>query len=317
MLFRSWMWHPGLWGDLTEHVPGEEGPEEVSGTEPEPEASTVAGLVPADHTYGIEQTEDADSGTEPAKAIPYLSEEEYVVLNRQEEPEVSGQADAARQRAAGEDLRYYQYFDCDAVRRGMRFTAANVRKGKRLLEEGKVSLHDLESGYTDDRMEMICEAQGEGREGRTSFPLQFVFSRDQVLFADCGCPQCNRHYYYGYYRREYCAYLYAFFDLVEKRVKRENLGDATDKLAMVLMQTLMSQRVNGFLPGDGKEVESLTLLPKLIKRQGELAVSFRVGKGKMFVIKDLAEFCENVRQAKTAVYGSSTSINHNSNHFKE
>ncbi len=314
---EDWMWHPGLWGDLTEHVPGEEGPEEVSGTEPEPEASTVAGLVPADHTYGIEQTEDADSGTEPAKAIPYLSEEEYVVLNRQEEPEVSGQADAVRQRAAGEDLRYYQYFDCDAVRRGMRFTAANVRKGKRLLEEGKVSLHDLESGYTDDRMEVICEAQGEGREGRTSFPLQFVFSRDQVLFADCGCPQCNRHYYYGYYRREYCAYLYAFFDLVEKRVKRENLGDATDKLAMVLMQTLMSQRVNGFLPGDGKEVESLTLLPKLIKRQGELAVSFRVGKGKMFVIKDLAEFCENVRQAKTAVYGSSTSINHNSNHFKE
>ena len=42
-----------------------------------------------------------------------------------------------------------------------------------------------------------------------------------------------------------------------------------------------------------------------------------MGENKLYVVKKLNEFCENVKNASTAVYGSSTNINHNIENFTE
>ncbi len=303
----GWIWEPGQ----EEEMPGIPKGTELLG---------VPGIFEVPDSAGIQDI-PGESGPGPVADVAcgphYLSEDEYIVLNGQEEPEPSQETDGGRQRLAGEELATYQYFDCEAVGKSMRLTVAVMRKGNKLLEEGKVSFDHIESGYVDDRMEVICEAIGEGREGKEAFPIHLVFDRTQVLFAECGCTECRRHYYYGYYRREYCAYLSAFFSLVEQKVKEGNMGDATDKLAMFLMSAYTAQRTSGFLSDNTGKKESLTLVPKLIRRNHELIVSFRVGEGKLFVIKDLAEFWDNVRQGKTAVYGSSTPISHHSSNFKE
>lgn len=133
------------------------------------------------------------------------AEQEYIVLNRQEE-EDSPEA-GKRSLADYAELGRYQYFDMAAIRKTMRLTKAVAQKAEALCREGKVSLQDVQSGYAQGRSELVGEAVGEGREGKAVFPVHILFNRDSALYAECQCAECRKHYYSMYYRREYCAYL--------------------------------------------------------------------------------------------------------------
>ena len=244
-------------------------------------------------------------------------EEEYIVLNRQED-EGESEDETAKKWADYSELERYQYFDCKAVRRSMHLLQAVSHSAEELVQKKMVQIRDLNTGYTDRLDEMIAEVFGDGREGKREFPLHIVFTRDKVLYAECGCSHCQKHYYYYYYRREYCTYLAAFMLLIEEHLRGKNFGDATDKQAVRLMQAFMEQRANHVLADTtGKKTENLILQPRLTLRKGDLSVSFKVGMGKMFVVKDLFEFYGNVQESRTAVYGSNTEFNHSLNNFAE
>lgn len=86
-------------------------------------------------------------------------EQEYIVLNRQEE-ETAGEEVPARRLADYTALSKYQYFDPGILRKDMRLTRAILQKGMKLNQEKKVKLTSLESGYVDNRNEVIAEAVG-------------------------------------------------------------------------------------------------------------------------------------------------------------
>ena len=242
---------------------------------------------------------------------------EYIVLNRQED-EGESESGTAKKWADYSQLEQYQYFDCKAVLRSMHLLQAVSHSAEELVQRKMVQIRDLDTGYTDRYNEMIAEVSGNGREGKREFPLHIVFTRDQVLHAECGCSHCQKHYYYYYYRREYCTYLAAFMLLIEERLRGKNFGDATDKQAARLMRAFMEQRANYVIADTaGKKTENLILQPRLTLRKGDLSVSFKVGVGKMFVVKDLFEFYGNVQESRTAIYGSSTEFNHSLNNFVE
>ena len=243
-------------------------------------------------------------------------EQEYIVLNRQEE-ETAGEEVPARRLADYTALSKYQYFDPGILRKDMRLTRAILQKGMKLNQEKKVKLTSLESGYVDNRNEVIAEAVGSGSEGRISFPVHIVFNRESVLFSECQCAECRRHYYTRYYRKEYCAYLAAFMMLVEEQLQEKNLGDATDKRAVMLIQAFTEQRANSVVSDAIGKAESLVLAPRVTLKHWDLSISFKVGEKKMFVIKDLFEFFQNVQESRTAAYGSSTSFNHDIGNFTE
>ena len=237
---------------------------------------------------------------------------EYVVLNRREE---EGEETGQRGLEVYEELARYQYFDCQAIGRSMRLTSAVQRKVATVLRDQNVILREVESGYMEGRMETVGEAFGEGREGKLTFPLHMVFTREKVLFAECQCSQCRKHYYSIYYRSEYCAYLGAFLTLVDQDLKDRNLGDATDARAQYLLSAFSEQRANTVVSDTIGRAESLTLAPRITLRNRELYVSFRVGERKMFVVKDLFEFYHNVQESRTVSYGSSTKLNHHLGNF--
>ncbi len=120
-----------------------------------------------------------------------------------------------------------------------------------------------------------------------------------------------------YYRKDYCPYLGAFMTLVQDYLQGKNVGDATDSNAMVVMRAFTEQRANNVVSDTVGRAQSLTLLPRMTLKGGELAVSFKVGEKKLFVIKDLFEFYANVQESKTASYGSATTLNHNINNFTD
>lgn len=240
---------------------------------------------------------------------------EYIVLNRQEVLPQEEKAGAGLEAYAA--LSHYQYFDGEQIQKSMNLTKAIRQRGEKLLLEGRVSLQEVETGYIQNHGEMVGEATGAGTEGRNTFPLRMVFSRDEVLYAECGCAECRRHYYYQFYRKEYCAYLAAFGNLINEHLQGRNLGDATDKLARSLMNAYMEQRANSVVSDTIGRQESLTLLPRIVQKDDELTVSFKIGESKLFVIKDLFAFYENVQESKSSVYGSNTTINHNVSNFTE
>lgn len=242
-------------------------------------------------------------------------EQEYIVLNRQEQED---QEQAGQKRLADyTELARYRYFDCKAILKDMRLTQAVTKKAEALYLEKKVSLKDMETGYAEGRSEVVGEAVGEGREGKNVFPVHILFKRDSVLYAECQCAECRRHYYSMYYRREYCAYLGALMMLADEYLEDKNLGDATDWNGMQLIRAFYERRANIVVSDAIGKAESLTLVPRVTLKNRELKVSFKVGEKKLFVIKDLFEFYHNVQESKTASYGSSTSLNHNIGNFKE
>lgn len=243
---------------------------------------------------------------------------EYIILNRQEEEE-TGEADSSEKLRDGMadygDLAAYRYFNCGEIEKSMNLTSAIRQKAGKILKEGKAVLHQVESGYMDGRSEMVGEAFGEGKDGKAAFPMHMVFTRNTLLFAECQCSECRKHYYSMYYRREYCAHLAAFMMLVGEYVQGRNLGDATDMRGMLLMQAFSEQRANHVVSGAIGTKESITLVPRMTCKNKELAVSFKVGEKKLFVVKDLFEFYHNVQESKTASYGNNTSLNHNISQF--
>ncbi len=243
------------------------------------------------------------------------NEQEYIVLNAQateDEPEAE-----KRRLADYTELSRYQYFDCKAIRKDMRLTKAVTQKAEALCREKKITLKDVDCGYAEGRSETVGEVIGEGKEGKYTFPIHILFNRNSALYAECQCAECRRHYYSRFYRREYCAYLGGLLLLVEEYLQDKNLGDATDWQGMRLMQAFYERRANIVVSDAIGKAESLVLMPRVIRKNQELRVSFKIGEKKLFVIKDLFEFYQNVQDSKTASYGSSTSINHNQNNFTE
>jgi len=251
---------------------------------------------------------DAGSGTEISG-----DPSEYIVLNGQED-----EAEPAQQGrlADYEELSTYQYFDCGAIRDSMHLTNAVRMKADKLCQDNKVTLDEVESGYMNGRVETVGEAFGEGRDGKTVFPVHMVFNRNSVLFAECQCTECRRRYYSIYYRREYCAYLGALMKKLEEYLQDRNVGDATDARASLLMRAFAERRANTVMSDASGRTESVSLVPRLALKNKELAVSFKVGAKKLFVVKDLFEFYQNVQESKTASYGSSTSFSHDISHFE-
>lgn len=243
-------------------------------------------------------------------------EQEYIILNRQEEDD-SASEESVRKLAGYNALGKYQYFNADILQKSMRLTQAITQKGEKLCQEKKIRLDTLDCGYVEGRNELIAEAVGEGRENRSSFPIHIVFNREEVLYSECQCSECRRHYYSMYYRKAYCAYLAGMVMLVEQELREKELGDATDKRAIMLMNAFTEQRANRVVSDTIGKAESLNLLPRVTLRNQDLSVSFKVGEKKLFVIKDLFEFYVNVQESRTAAYGSNTEVNHDINNFTE
>lgn len=247
---------------------------------------------------------------------PESQEKEFIVLNRQEdEAEVSKKLQNNVE--ANWKLAQYEYFDWKEIYKSMRVTQAIVKKGEALYQNNVISLDDVDCGYMEGRNDVIGEAYGSVGEGRTAFPMRLVFDRTSSLYAECACPECRRHYYSGYYRREYCAYLAAFSMLLRDYFKGKNIGDATDLRTMRLLSAFSEQRANHVISGAVGKEASLMLVPRIAKKNDELSVSFKVGEKKLYVVKDLFEFYGNVLESKMAIYGSGTSFNHGINHFME
>ena len=209
----------------------------------------------------------------------------------------------------------YQYFDMDFLRKSMDFPPDAVRQGKNLWQKGDIVITKFASGYAENYDGMIAEVAGEGKSGKSSFPVRMAFSREEVFQTNCSCPECRKRFYW--YDLKKCPYMAGMIEGVKDYLEETPIGDATDRSGICVLRAFQEKHTLEVLAREAIREESLILEPRLKKKDGALQLTFRISAGKAFIIKDLFEFCRNVEGSLTATYGSSTEINHQLSNFTQ
>lgn len=212
----------------------------------------------------------------------------------------------------------YSYFDFNLLRKKLELSESDRKKGRELWRGGCITLNRVAGGYGDVTDDFVAEIGGEGQTGNRSnshkFSMQLVFSRNEIFRARCECQECRKKNYFWYAKCN-CSYIAGLLEGAEDYIRDHGIGDATDRKGMEVLHSLQDNYARQVVAGNEGREESLLLEPRLLSREGKLNLSFRVGEGKLYVVKDLFEFCRMVRDSETGTYGSSTQINHQLSHF--
>ena len=251
---------------------------------------------------------------EAEKATPKRKEEsEMVVLN----PGAFPSGEERRGQGVNRAKDSYSYFNVSSLRQSLDLTPQLEKKGLNHCKRREIVLDDIQFGYSNYEDGLLGEVEGRGIWKEKVFPIHMVFSNERVLNVECHCPDC-RNYYYGWYdRKKNCSWTAGLFCLVEDYLNFYRPGDATDRMGQGVLLSFQERRANQIRADATAGEESLQLRPRLLRKEGRLSLSFRVGSAKMFVIKNLQEFCQNVKDSATSTYGSNTQINHRLRNFNE
>ncbi|MDE7324135.1 MAG: DEAD/DEAH box helicase [Lachnospiraceae bacterium] len=208
----------------------------------------------------------------------------------------------------------YQYFDIQSITRGLDISSETMEKGMELLGQNKIEVETFETGYFDQMDDMVALVSATAYYCRRQFPVRMTFNRDRVLRTDCGCPECRR---YGWYttRKSSCIFVAAVLQYIKVYLQEEEIGDATDKYGAILLTDFQRHHTNQVVSNAAMQGTSMSLEPRLSRKDGEIRLSFKVGTGKLFVVKDMIEFCEQVRGSETVQFGTSTKLSLNINSF--
>lgn len=216
-----------------------------------------------------------------------------------------------------EKLENYSYFRGESIKKSMTIPKKTFADGEKMRQQGNLKIVQIFHGFDRIKGEIRGQIETEGKSGREKFAVQIMFSRTEVVNYECGCPQCRRNFYYYYTPKTKCPYVAGTLQLLEEYLSKHNLGDATDQDGHWLLNFYQEMRANRIATDAAGKKESLKLVPRLARKDGALAVSFKVGEGRLFVVKKLDTFCQNVRESATDTYGTSTQINHGIENFTE
>lgn len=219
--------------------------------------------------------------------------------------------------ASAQQASHYQYFDMETIRKKLDFSRMALEKGQQYLASQTLVVESIDVGYYEQMDDMAAKVNGVAEYRKRRFPVTVIMNRDNVIRADCGCPDCNRSYGFGWYARENsnCAYVAAALLYAQKYMEQKEVGDATDKWGARLLANFQRNHTNQLVASATMQEGSLNLVPRLVLSADGLRISFKIGTGKLFVIKDLIEFCSQVRGSETVQYGTSTKLSQNINNF--
>lgn len=213
---------------------------------------------------------------------------------------------------------HYQYFDIDSIRKKLDFTRDALEKGQEYLLSRQLVVENIDVGYFDQMDDMAAQVHAVAEYRGRQFQVNIIFNRDTMLRTNCGCPDCSKTYRYGWYsqNKSNCAYVAAALQYAQGYMADKEVGDATDKWGAMLLADFQRHHTNQIVASATTQEESHSLAPRLVRNGDGLRISFKVGAGKLFVIKDLIDFCRQVRNSETVQYGTSTTLSHNINHFE-
>uniref|UniRef100_UPI004057C3B6 SNF2 helicase associated domain-containing protein n=1 Tax=Acetatifactor sp. TaxID=1872090 RepID=UPI004057C3B6 len=210
----------------------------------------------------------------------------------------------------------YQYYDMDQITNDFTFYDTVCEAAKELVTGGKLKLLNVEMGYVShaENSDKMIIARGAIQSGRASKLVTMMFDRRSILSTSCHDDNCSNYYQksmygYSYWKKELCVHQTALLFLVDDYLKKNSMGDSTDRTAShLLMQYRRRNTVKGTVTEDAF-AKKVNLEPRLEKKSDCLYVSFRIGAEKMYVVKNLSDLVDTVNRKGILTLGSKSELN--------
>lgn len=218
-----------------------------------------------------------------------------------------------------------EYYDFAKITGTLVFAEKAVADARMMIETGRIRLRYFKlygSILSGDRAK-VCDCKGQYvSDNNEAYDIDIIFTREKVLRAFCnveGCPNTYMGYYgYDYGReKEMCSHETALFLLAEEHIKRHNIGDATDYGGQRLL--LRYRDMRGVRKAASLDTGRLIHIePRIeIGEFGQLSTAFKIGAGKLYMIKNMSELVEKTERNETLKLGKNESLSFASDSFTE
>lgn len=213
----------------------------------------------------------------------------------------------------------YNYFNIDNIKKSVKIKQDIKKKGRELINKGELHMSRMQGGYSGGwDYEPAVQLEFKGKEKLynnyyDSVNVKLIFTKNAVISAQCDCYECRCNYYWS--DDSYCQFKSAALDIAVDHLSANNNIDATDYSGMQLIRNFASKKRSQVISESRQQGSSLCLEPRLVCKDMNISLSFKVGFDKLFVVKDLTHFVELVQKSETETYGSNTIINHGIQNF--
>lgn len=220
------------------------------------------------------------------------------------------------------DGKQYYTFDLAVMIGDMVIYEKTWEEAKKIVENGNIELDKVEvnyyGGYYSSK-ELRGQAIAYVKEDEKESYVMVHFTPNEVTAVQCKTINCQKYYEAGsYYRnKETCRHGLAALILLSDYIDLHNPGDTTDYETMCLLNDYeMMYRKQ--VVGRTYEVQGdFHLEPRLEAGEKNLILSFKGGIDKLFVIKDLTEFTNNVEEKNIHPFGTKTQIDFKQHRISE
>lgn len=231
-------------------------------------------------------------------------------VSRGIEPEDEDGFSEAKPFAMPPDGKHF-YFDMERITEGMLFSGRAYQEALQFYEQKKVVLESFLTGYKTrfgDR-ELTGTAKGAFITNGIREPLSFSFTEKEAEEISCACCSHSAAYRSSFVlQSDICSHELAFLMLVRDYIREYDPGDATDWDGEKILASFGDLRMESQLTELIRETKTVVLEPSLIHDRDGYQVSFRIGNGKMYVLKNTEELISACENHETLTLGKRNAI---------
>ncbi len=215
----------------------------------------------------------------------------------------------------------YAYFDMAWMTRDIDFTEKVCKKAHKLLKSKSIILESVDFGYryAEKNSQLVGRVHGYRQDKGHMKDIFITFNRDHIENAQCDIDRCYHSYnhWYSYGGNSLCEHQVALLYLLAAHLVEHNPGDATDYTGSVILGDFQKQHAMQVMSNAVGEQKNIRLEPRLEKTNGGLRIGFRIGNGKLFVVKNMTELVQKVEDGKEMYLGSTSSLDFSQQSFEE
>lgn len=239
--------------------------------------------------------------------------------------------DEAATEAKGRDSEEYEYFDLREMTNNLIFYEDSCQAAREMTEKGEITLESLRIGYPNKlgANEMMGIAEGAIRPGKDKEATGWArvcFDKNTIHYAECGVKKCYYSYHsaqsqYSYIRpprREEsrpCVHIIGVLLLLQKRLREEALGDATDSYAQRMLLDFRNLRAWSSAEDEPDKVSRIMLEPLLELDYDGLKLGVRIGKDRLYQVKSLPSLVAGVEAKEPMKFGTKAEIDFSTARF--
>ena len=178
-------------------------------------------------------------------------------------------------------------------------------KGMDLYHQGKIEEFSVCEQEEEDFIDAVVEGSG---QNLYSVQITCRPGENKVAEAFCECPAYES---YPGICKHCVAVLLSYLDEKKNSTEREKRLPRASKTTRELKELLIRKEAERTAPILQRELyEKVRLEPYLQVSEGGISISFKIGTGQMYVLKDIFAFAQNMETGREAAYGKKLQFVH-------